>query len=81
MQGLNFAANVSFLWPEVEDPLARLSNAASAGFTRVERTFVHDVDARTLRLRPDEALRVAQEEVVPPPAEPPRRPSGRVRSV
>ena len=49
MEGLRFSANVSFLWPEVNDPFERLSNAADAGFTRVERTFVHDLDTAGLR--------------------------------
>ena len=53
MEGLRFAANVSFLWPEVDDPFERLSSAAYAGFTRVERMFVHDLDTARLRAELD----------------------------
>src|SRR5688572_30010070 len=53
MEGLRFSANVSFLWPEVDGPLERLSKAAHAGFTRVERTFVHDLDTASLRAELD----------------------------
>jgi hydroxypyruvate isomerase len=49
MEGLRFSANVAFLWSEVHDPFERLSEAAHAGFTRVERTFVHDLDTASLR--------------------------------
>ena len=49
MGGLRFSANVAFLWPEVDDPYERLTKAAAAGFTRVERTFVHDLDTASLR--------------------------------
>jgi hydroxypyruvate isomerase len=49
MDGLRFSANVSFLWPEVDDPFERLGQAVLAGFTRVERTFVHDLDQAMLR--------------------------------
>ena len=53
MEGLRFSANVSFLWPEVDDPFERLRSAAHAGFTRVERTFVHDLDPADLRAELD----------------------------
>ena len=49
MEGLRFSANVAFLWSEVDDPYERLTKAARAGFTRVERTFVHDLDTASLR--------------------------------
>lgn len=49
MQGLRFSANVAFLWSEVDDPLQRLRSAAHAGFKRIERTFVHDLDTDSLR--------------------------------
>jgi hydroxypyruvate isomerase len=49
MEALRFSANVSFLWREVDDPFARLRHAADAGFRRVERTFVHDLDPARLR--------------------------------
>lgn len=39
-----FAANLSLLWPEIADPYDRFRAAAEAGFTRVERLFVHDLD-------------------------------------
>lgn len=40
----SYAANLSMLWPELADPYARFRAAAEAGFTRVERLFVHDLD-------------------------------------
>jgi hydroxypyruvate isomerase len=39
-----FSANLTLLWPELGDPHARFRAAAKAGFTRVERLFVHDLD-------------------------------------
>jgi hydroxypyruvate isomerase len=39
-----YAANLSLLWPELDDPYARFRAAAGAGFARVERLFVHDLD-------------------------------------
>jgi hydroxypyruvate isomerase len=48
MEGLRFSANVAFLWSEVDDPYERLGKAAQAGFRRVERTFVHDLDRAAL---------------------------------
>ena len=33
------------LWPEIDDPYERFRAAAGAGFSRVERLFVHDLDA------------------------------------
>lgn len=37
------------LWPEVDDPYERFRAAAAAGFTRVERLFVHDLDTGRVR--------------------------------
>ena len=48
MERLRFSANVAFLWWEVDDPYERLGKAAHAGFTRVERTFVHDLEMASL---------------------------------
>ena len=53
MERLRFSANISFLWPEIDDPIERLSRAAEAGFTRVERMFVHDLDPAALRAELD----------------------------
>ena len=39
-----YSANLTMLWPELRDPYARFRVAAKAGFTRVERLFVHDLD-------------------------------------
>lgn len=39
-----YAANLTMLWPELGDPYARFGAAAAAGFTRVERLFLHDLD-------------------------------------
>ncbi|MBP1632144.1 MAG: hydroxypyruvate isomerase [Acidobacteria bacterium] len=39
-----YSANLTLLWPELGDPYARFRAAAEAGFTRVERLFVHDLD-------------------------------------
>ena len=39
-----YAANLTMLWPELGDPYARFAAAAAAGFTRVERLFLHDLD-------------------------------------
>ena len=46
---LTFAANISWLWPEESDPYERLEAASNAGFSRVERMFVHDVDTIVLQ--------------------------------
>jgi hydroxypyruvate isomerase len=40
-----YAANLTMLWPELGDPYARFAAAAAAGFARVERLFLHDLDA------------------------------------
>jgi hydroxypyruvate isomerase len=42
------------LWPEVDDPYERFRAAAAAGFTRVERLFVHDLDTGRVRELLDE---------------------------
>lgn len=39
-----YSANLTMLWPEVIDPYERFRAAAAAGFARVERLFVHDLD-------------------------------------
>lgn len=39
-----FSANLTMLWPEIDDPYDRFRAAAAAGFARVERLFVHDLD-------------------------------------
>lgn len=39
-----FSANLTMLWPEISDPYERFRAAAGAGFSRVERLFVHDLD-------------------------------------
>jgi hydroxypyruvate isomerase len=39
-----FSANLTMLWPEISDPYERFRAAANAGFSRVERLFVHDLD-------------------------------------
>lgn len=41
-----FSANLTMLWPEITDPYERFRAAADAGFSRVERLFVHDLDPR-----------------------------------
>ena len=46
---MHYAANVSMLWREAADPYGRFVAAAEAGFTRVERLFIHDLDLRRLR--------------------------------
>src|SRR5689334_20617134 len=43
-----FAANLTFLWPDVDDPFERFALAAAAGFRLVERLFVHDLDVGEL---------------------------------
>ena len=40
-----YSANVTMLWPEIDDPYDRFRAAAAAGFSRVERLFMHDLDA------------------------------------
>jgi hydroxypyruvate isomerase len=44
-----YAANLTMLWPELGDPYARFAAAAAAGFTRVERLFLHDLDPERVR--------------------------------
>lgn len=44
-----FSANLTMLWPEIDDPYARFRAAADAGFVRVERLFVHDLDSKRIR--------------------------------
>ncbi|MFZ0129976.1 MAG: TIM barrel protein [Candidatus Dormiibacterota bacterium] len=44
---LRFAANLTMLWQEL-DPFQRFEAAASAGFTRVEMLFPHELDADRL---------------------------------
>lgn len=39
-----YSANLTMLWPELADPYARFRAAAEAGFTRVERLVIHDLD-------------------------------------
>lgn len=39
-----YAANLTMLWPELSDPYDRFAAAARAGFSRVERLFLHDLD-------------------------------------
>lgn len=39
-----YSANLTMLWPELEDPYARFAAAAEAGFARVERLVMHDLD-------------------------------------
>jgi len=39
-----FSANLTMLWPEIDDSYERFRAAAAAGFTHVERLFMHDLD-------------------------------------
>ena len=39
-----YSANLTTLWPELDDPYDRFGAAAAAGFARVERLFIHDLD-------------------------------------
>ena len=48
---LRFAANLTMLWQEL-DPFQRFEAAASAGFTRVEMLFPHELDSDRLRNQP-----------------------------
>lgn len=44
-----YSANLTMLWPELDDPYERIRAAARAGFTRVERLVVHDLDLERLQ--------------------------------
>lgn len=55
--GVDYSANVSFLWTEFFDPIDRLSCAAAARFNAVEMLLLDEVDLRRLQrgLRSHEA--------------------------
>lgn len=44
-----FCANLSMFWPEIADPYERFRAAARAGFARVERITIHDLDVERVR--------------------------------
>src|SRR5271154_1792125 len=39
-----YAANITMMWTDIEDPFDRLRAASGAGFSAVERVFVDDID-------------------------------------
>ncbi|NQV56505.1 MAG: TIM barrel protein [Rhodospirillales bacterium] len=46
---LKFSANLTMMFTEVDDPIARISAAAAAGFGAIEYIFIYDMDAGEIR--------------------------------
>ena len=44
-----YAANLTMMWLDVEQPQAKFEAAAAAGFTAVERAFIDDLDVGSLK--------------------------------
>ena len=43
-----FSANLTMMFTENDDPVARIGDAADAGFGAVEYIFIYDLDAKTI---------------------------------
>ena len=52
---LKFSANLTMMFNENGDPVARIADAADAGFGAVEYIFIYDMDAGQIRRAMDAA--------------------------